>query len=193
VGFWVFTILACAWAFWPESKPKPVFHDAVQRQLKDNASAPSPFVSASGASPSPRPASPAAADKPAEEFDPDPEPLREKLIHITGWIKTATRSMHTFSVSSGGARIFELNQNDLKTSGYFWKPLSECMGYLTYKKTVRTVTLPPWVLERTMRPLSLRTDRAVPRLIGLLRLSVLNLKYVDYIQFQIISRSRSNI
>lgn len=132
--FWIFSIAVCLWAFWPAAKPAPpVFHDSVQRQIRDNPS-PAPLP-ASGAS--------AAALKPEPVVELDPEPLREKLIHITGWIKNKTRSMHTFAVSSGGARIFDLNQQDLLASGYVWKPLGECMGYLIYKTTVRTITCDP--------------------------------------------------
>jgi zona occludens toxin len=138
-AFTVISILICAWAFWPESKPKPVFHESVQRQLKDNAARP---PAAPGA-PLPLSAASAAVVKPPPEPEIDPEPLREKLIHITGWIKSKTRSLHTFAVSSGGARIFDISQIDLQASGYAWKPLGECMGYLTYKAIVRTVTCDP--------------------------------------------------
>jgi zona occludens toxin len=139
---WAFTIISvliCAWAFWPESKPKPVFHESVQRQLKENSSRPP----TARAAPVPLAAASAPLVVPTPEPEIDPEPLREKLIHITGWIKSKTRSLHTFAVSAGGARIFDVSQHDLLASGYAWKPLGECMGYLTYKAIVRTVTCDP--------------------------------------------------
>lgn len=143
---WVFmavSVVVCAWAFWPEGKKDTAFRDSVQRQLKENAARLPARADVVLAAPKSAPAASAAVAAPAPEPELDPEPLREKLIHITGWIKGQTRSLHTFAVSSGGARIFDTTQTDLIASGYAWKSLGECMGYLTYKTTVRTVTCDP--------------------------------------------------
>ena len=137
-AFTVISILICIWAFWPDStktdsqvKAKTISQQSAQLQAgnQDDPAASPPRVGAS-----------APSSSAAVEADPYPEPLREKLIHITGWIKGSTRSLHTFVVSSGGIRLFDATQNELMASGYSWKSLGECMGYLTYKEKVRTVT-----------------------------------------------------
>ena len=129
------TAFYAVYAFWPTSKPERSIHRPAQDQL---------VVNKAGGPSVPGQTSPApglAVSSPSQpEPEIDPEPLREKLVHITGWVRGKTRTVYTFAVSAGGLRVFDLQQSDLKAAGYTWKPLSECMGYLIYKKAVRTVT-----------------------------------------------------
>lgn len=133
------TAMYCVYAFWPTSKPDPAFHRAMQQQISNNTKS-SPAAVSGVVAPLPGAARPTSA--PAVQVEPelDPEPLREKLVHIVGWATFKGKMVYAFAVSAGGQRIFDINQADLKGAGYAWKPLSECMGYLTYKTSVRTVT-----------------------------------------------------
>jgi hypothetical protein len=74
------------------------------------------------------------------DSDSGPDPLRDKVVHITGWLKTSSKIVYTFAVSASGVRVFDVQESDLKSAGYDWKPFADCMGYLTFKKVVRTVT-----------------------------------------------------
>ncbi|MEC5213386.1 zona occludens toxin [Polaromonas sp. CG_9.5] len=141
------TVIYGAYAFWPSSKvkPDPAYARAVNAVQSENRTTPLPVppgqtpVISTASKPSPAASAPAPAPPP----ELDPEPLREKLVHIVGWAKFKGKMVYAFAVSAGGQRVFDLNQVDLLAAGYGWKPLSECMGYLTYKTTVRTVTCDP--------------------------------------------------
>ena len=79
--------------------------------------------------------------------DPNPDPLLDKKIHITGWIRMGARSLHTFVISGNGQREFEVKHTDLIAAGYQWRVLSDCMGYLTFKTMTRTITCDPPALS----------------------------------------------
>ena len=134
-AFYAVSLLVLLYAFWPKSKPVV---SSVARQV--SAVSIAGVVSGVGVD-VPKLAASAAVDAlpPVSEFDPEPEPLREKIVHIVGWAKFKGRMVYAFAVSAGGQRVFDVQQSDLVAAGYEWKPLSECMGYLSYKKTVRTV------------------------------------------------------
>lgn len=146
--FWlVLTAVYGVYAFWPKSEPEPVFHRQMQETIsklpRDSTGAVLP------ASVSSAPVSSASAPVPAAS-DPDvePEPLREKMVHITGWMRGVSNTVYTFAVSSGGQRVFDLQESDLKSAGYVWKPLADCMGYLIYKGVMRSVTCDPPAIAR---------------------------------------------
>lgn len=145
-GFYAFTVLIMAYAFWPKPKPEPVFHDAMQKQLKQNAGAPAVFPSPGQVAPKALAASALVAEP--VQIEADPEPLRDKVVHIVGWAKFKGKTIYSFAVSAAGQRVFDVQHADLVDAGYSWKPLSECMGYLTYKNVVRTVTCDPPATSR---------------------------------------------
>lgn len=145
-GFYFVTAVVMLYAFWPKAKPVPVFHESVQKQLKQNSAAPVVPV-LSGQSSSKAVLSSVPVVEPVQ-VETDPEPLRDKMVHIVGWAKFKGRTIYSFAVSASGQRLFDLQNSDLVASGYIWKPLSECMGYLTYKNVVRTVTCDPPALSR---------------------------------------------
>ena len=144
------TAIYGVYAFWPSPKVKPdaAYTRAVNAVSAENRTTSLPVTP--GQTPvictAPKPS--LAASSPASPPEPelDPEPLREKLVHIVGWAKFKGKMVYAFAVSAGGQRIFDLNQVDLVAAGYGWKPLSACMGYLTYKTTVRTITCDPPVI-----------------------------------------------
>lgn len=139
-GFWIFTLvagLAVAWWIYDKRSAK-----ASAKSVKTVSVGPPP-----GVSPAPRSAASVAAAAPASSTSaspvpdkPDLEPLKDKAVHITGWMRSSKGLVHTFSVSGGGARQFDLVAADLRASGYTWKPLGECMGYLTWENRTRSIT-----------------------------------------------------
>ena len=128
------------YAFWPAKKP---------------VRAPAPVASASsdaGKSPSPsshapaRPVSSAVAqapsDQPAQADDKepeDPEPLKEKRLHLTGKLSMAGRTVYTFAVTTNGQRTGQLDSNDLAAMGYRWTAYTPCSGVARWKKSVYAV------------------------------------------------------
>lgn len=138
-GFWVFTLLvALAFAYWYATKKPPGPKVTTTKVVTSGAPpgyVPPPARAASA------PVAVAQAEKPrAEPEPPDMEPLKDKLIHITGWLKTSKGIVHTFAVSAGGMRQFNVVSADLVASGYRWQPLADCIGYLTFEGKTRAVT-----------------------------------------------------
>lgn len=144
-GFWGLTLVsAVAFVFWYTS-----------RDDRETVSVAAPRVTSSPAASQPRPsgapathtavvASSAAGEKVVEP--PDLEPLKDKGVHITGWLKTSKGLLHTFTASGGGARQFTLVTADLVAAGYTFRALGDCMGYLTWETRVRVITCDPPVL-----------------------------------------------
>lgn len=128
-----FTLVALVYAFWPAgAKPKhveakPVWLDAAVSEYKAN---PPPWPAASA----PLSAASAAASEP-----PDLEPFRAHVIHLTGWMKMHGESVYTFSVSNGGARLFDISRAQLAKAGYTYEPLGDCTGVLHWGSKIRTV------------------------------------------------------
>jgi zona occludens toxin len=139
--WWVITIAFAVWAFWPKPKGKvvvvPVASSAV---VPGAASVALPRPAASGpvlaVSPDTAEILAAAAAAAAQT----PEPLAGKLVHVTGWMKNAHGGVYTFSVSAGGVRLFDITAAELVAAGYVWRPLAECMGYLSWHSAVKPVT-----------------------------------------------------
>lgn len=142
-GFWIFTLLfslGVGWWIYNRKASKPS-KPTVTRTV---SAGPPPAVPGA---PAPQPKYVAEADSPAihnaaPEAAPvvDLEPLSGKMIHITGWLKGPKGTIYTFAVSGGGIRQFNVLAADLMASGYTWKPLGECMGYLTFEQKTRAVT-----------------------------------------------------
>lgn len=148
-GFIAFTVLVMAYVFWPSSEKQasPFFMNPVNPNINPATGkvlliprAPAPGQPASfPVRPASVPGQPVSA--PGQS---SPEPLQGKLVHITGSLRAKSRIIYSFAVSAGGVRIFDMQESDLQAAGYSWKPLSDCMGYLTYKdKTYSVVCDPP--------------------------------------------------
>jgi zona occludens toxin len=127
-AFWVFAIGFCIYAFWPSGK-------------KVAAAAPSPrsFSQSSGAAPLPTVTASVPATSASAPAPPDLEPLKDKQIHITGWLQRAKSRVSTFAISAGGVRQFDVLSSDLVLAGYTWQPMGECMGYLKWQTKIRAV------------------------------------------------------
>lgn len=141
-AWWIVTIIVCAYVFWPKPKPKPLpvvppVAIVPVPVLPPQAAAAGPASTASAPSPTQDPQVAAAAAAASAE---NPDPLLGKLIHVTGWLKNSHGGSYTFTVSSSGVRIFDTTAAELVAAGYVWRPLAECMGYLTWRSTVRPVT-----------------------------------------------------
>jgi len=128
------TVVYAIYAFWPTAeKPKALVRAIpIQAEIKQHVTS-IPVTESKDA----KTAASNSAELPLAE--PEPDLLASKGVHIVGWAKYNGQMVHAFSISSGGQRIFELQEVDLKQAGYGWKGLSECMGYLTYKKQTRAV------------------------------------------------------
>lgn len=70
----------------------------------------------------------------------DPEPLEGKGVHIVGWVKLGGNIVHQIVLSKDGHAIADIRASDLVQAGYEFRPLAECMGYLTWKNTTRSIT-----------------------------------------------------
>lgn len=139
LAFYALTAAAVVWAFWPSSdKPKPDPH-------VKTAASPSVPVSAPSA-PSAAPSSqyhftqlgqpaPPAVDVPVLRE----EPFKGVEVHITGFMKSATKSYYAFVVSKNGSRIFDLSLKDLEAAGYKFLPLGDCAGVLRFAGKDRAV------------------------------------------------------
>ena len=144
--FWVFTLAFCVWAFWPSSKAKPI---------------PAPRAAAL---PAPTPIAPLPDPAGAPEpVDTDPEPLKGKLVHLTGWMRLGEKTIYSFAVSMGGQRIFDLRLVDLERSGYTFEPLGECAGMLRWKTKVFPVTCDAPVLAQGSQSVPVVIDSATGR------------------------------
>jgi len=139
---WLLAVPFVLYAFWPSSteKRKPVTDEAWYKALPppgQNGNAPQaqpsidPFPAPAGANP----------DLGTAVAPPGvPDPFHGKTIHLTGWIKLGARQVHTFTIADGGRRIFDLQLSDLERSGYTFKPLGECAGFLVFDGKPRPVT-----------------------------------------------------
>jgi zona occludens toxin len=90
--------------------------------------------------PAPARASSSAKSSATADEKIDLEPLKDKLVHITGWLKSSKGAVYTFTVSGQGIRQFDVLGADLVAAGYVWKPLGECIGYLMWEGKTRAVT-----------------------------------------------------
>ncbi len=143
-GFWLFTLIVAVFVGWwiYDRKSNKAPRSTVTKTVSVG---PPAGVSAAPAS---APRSVTAADSPpAREPGSEPvpdkvdlEPLKDKVVHITGWLKGSKGAIYTFTVSGGGVRQFNVLGADLVAAGYLWKPLGECMGYLTWENKTRAVT-----------------------------------------------------
>ena len=141
--FWAFTLVAClAFVWWYMDRKSPKTTTTTTTTTGPPAGflpspAPLPPKVVSGP-----PAAPAAGIlgplNPPEK--PDLEPLATKAIHIVGFMAMGKKTVHTFAVSSAGARQFELQTADLATAGYTFRPMGSCMGYLLWGEKTRIVT-----------------------------------------------------
>lgn len=84
----------------------------------------------------PTPANPASAPETQQE---DPAPYDGKQLHITGRMTMKGRTLYTFALSAGGTMVTNLDSDDLAKIGYRYDPLTDCAGYLRWKKTVAAV------------------------------------------------------
>lgn len=139
-AFWLVSLALIAFMFWPKSTKTKVAAPVVPVVTFTPVSArPASAVVAPVPVP-PASAAPIPAASASEPSDPNPEPLSGKSVHVTGWLKNAAGGVYTFAVSSGGRRVFDVTAAELVEAGYDWKPLAQCMGYLTWKKSTRSVT-----------------------------------------------------
>jgi zona occludens toxin len=128
--FWVFALAVCAYVFWPDpNKGSFGMRSAKVTKAASSGAAVSPQAAASA------PLSPASAPVVV-----DLEPLKDKQIHISGWMRTAKGLVNAFVVSASGVRQFDVLLADLKGAGYVYESLGECIGYLHWKTKTRTVT-----------------------------------------------------
>lgn len=146
-GFWLFTIIvAVVVGMWIYDRKKTRAAGVTTTSTKTVSVGPPPgyVAPAAPAGGPPRAAAsapgPGVAGAPPAPAAPDLEPLLGKMIHITGWMRSAKGAVYTFAVSGGGARLFTLVVADLLAAGYTWKPLGECMGYLTFEGKTRSIT-----------------------------------------------------
>lgn len=143
--FYAFTAVVLVWAFWPvgESTPAPPGAAALISRAQAHESAVkagrvSPEVAIRAAeSVASAPALPASA---ADVLDVgSPEPFAGNKIHLSGWARMGGRLIHTFVISGNGQRLFELQEREISSAGYSFKPLGECSGLLTFRDKVRAV------------------------------------------------------
>lgn len=132
--WWAVTIAFAAWAFWPKSKAAPPPRVVSTAPVGSNGVA---LVAAPAATAS---APLQAVSAPAAPPPQDLEPLKEKLVHITGWIKGRTGTVYMFAVSQSGMVQFPLTGADLKAAGYVIQPMGECMAYLKWQDKTRSIT-----------------------------------------------------
>lgn len=69
-----------------------------------------------------------------------PEPFQTKGIHLTGRMTLGARTLYTFALSLGNSRAGAVSSDELRTVGYVWEPLTDCIGVLRWKDTAKTVT-----------------------------------------------------
>lgn len=136
---WLLAVPFVLWAFWPKSKPEPKAHDLTW--MKELPPGPPRETFAPG-DVRPVPVSSPAKTEDRKEVSPPgvPDPFHGKTIHLTGWMKLGSRQVHTFTIADGGRRIFDLQLVDLERSGYTFKPLGECAGFLLFDGKPRPVT-----------------------------------------------------
>jgi zona occludens toxin len=139
LAFYALTAAAVVWAFWPSAdKPKPV------------AASKSPSVSLVSSSPVAGPPAPIPGPyhfTQRGEIPPPPvdvpsvkeDPFKGVELHITGFMKSATKSYYAFVVSKNGSRIFDLTLKDLEAAGYKFLPLGDCAGILRFAGKDRPV------------------------------------------------------
>jgi zona occludens toxin len=138
--FWVFTICACIGAVLFALRDKSGKSGAKAGTVSTVTTSVGPPP---GVTPPLRTASAvgaASAVVAPKEGKPDLEPLKDKLVHITGWLKGSRGAVYTFAVSGQGIRQFDVVGADLVAAGYVWKPLGQCMGYLLWEGRTRAVT-----------------------------------------------------
>lgn len=138
-GFWGVTLIAAAaFVFWYSSKP-PTGPKVTTTKVvtagppSGHVASPAPVASV----PSRAASAPGAAEVPAPV---DLEPLNGKGVHITGVLRSIKGVVHTFAVSGGGVRQFDVVTADLVAAGYSWRSLADCMGYLVFEGKTRVVT-----------------------------------------------------
>lgn len=134
LAFYAVTAVVLVWAFWPKPGeqglgfvpvvPAPASKSIVQPAPVWTPAAPVPAASA--------PVIPASAPD-------DLEPFKSQGVHITGWMSMGSKIIHTFVISAGGYRLFELREPDILKAGYTFQPLGECSGLLRFGPKVRTV------------------------------------------------------
>lgn len=132
-AFWVFAIGFCLYAFWPTSNKAGMLgfgSKPVGSSVVSVASAQAVVPVAASSAPAAVASSPVVVDL---------EPFKDKLIHISGWMRGAQGVVYTFVVSMGGTRQFDLLLADLVRAGYKFEPLGECVGYLHWREKSRVV------------------------------------------------------
>lgn len=173
LAFYAFTAICIGWVFWPSEPKKPLVVHKPSTDLIARAQAyelalqrgekPSPYIYEKEGVQTVNSLPPAAAGLPlapasaasASESVAIPEPFQGKQISLTGWLRMGERIVHTFAISSGGFRLFELQEKELISAGYKFRPLGECSGLLTFaSKTVSLICDAPTVASgRNTAPL----------------------------------------
>ncbi len=149
-AFYVVTVLGVAYAIWGggSSKPKKLVRGSALAAVVPLPVASAPLVASSGpVALRPLIATSAASVPVLEALDPvdaaelkaKPEPFEGRGIHITGWLRNASKTVYSFAISKDGYNLFSTTQAELEKSGYKFEALGECSGRLTYLKKVRTV------------------------------------------------------
>lgn len=139
VAYWVVAVVGAAWWFWPSDKPKkaPVAAakalTAPPRAAAPVPAASAPRVAASGLSTE-------TVDNAVAKADEDPEPLRDKGVHLRGRLTFKDRTVYLFVASQNGQAVQEMTDADLRRAGYEFRPMSDCMGALEWKGKVRPVS-----------------------------------------------------
>ncbi|MDD0817254.1 zonular occludens toxin domain-containing protein [Curvibacter sp. HBC28] len=80
-----------------------------------------------------------APEKKEEVVDDEPEPYGTSGIHLMGSMRSGARVVYSFMVSQNGYPVHYLTQRELEATGYRFKPLADCSGYLYFKNKVRPV------------------------------------------------------
>lgn len=141
---WVVLVLGLVltvWAFWPKdgrniwggktsASPSPSGARWVTpaQYSAGRASAPMHTVAAA-------PVEPASAS-----VEPAVDLLPGKLVHIVGVLSMGGKTRTLFTVSQGGRRIFDTDNEQLAAAGFKWRGMGDCFGWLDYEKRSLPVT-----------------------------------------------------
>lgn len=141
---WGIAAVAIGFAVWVGTKDKTPKHantayqpgDVVLPNGQTDYKALNAKLAQPGTPAAPTPANPASAPETQQE---DPAPYDGKQLHITGRMTMKGRTLYTFALSAGGTMVTNLDSDDLAKIGYRYDPLTDCAGYLRWKKTVAAV------------------------------------------------------
>ena len=145
---WGIAAVAIGFAVWVGTKDKPAMLASIASKsayVKPNGQ--TDYAALQPALDQPRPhtiatpaaAAPAGASSAPEAQQEDPAPYDGKKLHITGRMSMKGRTLYSFAVSAGGTMVTDITSDDLAQIGYTYQPLTDCAGYLRWKKTVAAV------------------------------------------------------